>query len=89
MDRLAKRHWFWGAFLDQMGLYQYVVVAALMINIFALAVSKKMKVSDLASYVAPYPTMSEIGKRAATSYYAPLARKPFVRRVITFLQRFG
>jgi pyruvate/2-oxoglutarate dehydrogenase complex dihydrolipoamide dehydrogenase (E3) component len=60
-----------------------------MINIFALAITKSMKVSDLASYVAPYPTMTEIGKRAATSYYAPLARKPFVRRVINFLQRFG
>lgn len=60
-----------------------------MINLFALAVSKNMKVSDLASYVAPYPTMTEIGKRAATSYYAPLARKPLIRRVITFLQRFG
>ncbi len=60
-----------------------------MINLFALAVSKNMKVSDLASYVAPYPTMTEIGKRAATSYYAPLARKPLIRRVIAFLQRFG
>ena len=60
-----------------------------MISIYALAISKKMKVSDLASYVAPYPTMSEIGKRAATSYYAPLARKPLIRRVISFLRRFG
>lgn len=60
-----------------------------MINLYALAVSKKMKVSDLAGYVAPYPTMTEIGKRAATSYYAPLARKPLVRKAIAFLRRFG
>jgi pyruvate/2-oxoglutarate dehydrogenase complex dihydrolipoamide dehydrogenase (E3) component len=60
-----------------------------MISIYALAISKKMKASDLASFVAPYPTMSEIGKRAATSYYAPLARKPLIRRVISFLRRFG
>ncbi len=60
-----------------------------MINIYALAISKKMKVSVLAYYVAPYPTMSEIGKRAATSYYAPLARKPLIRRIIGFLSRFG
>jgi pyruvate/2-oxoglutarate dehydrogenase complex dihydrolipoamide dehydrogenase (E3) component len=60
-----------------------------MISIYALAISKKMKASDLASFVAPYPTMSEIGKRAATSYYAPLARKPLIRRVISLLRRFG
>ncbi len=60
-----------------------------MISIYALAISKKMKASDLASFVAPYPTMSEIGKRAATSYYAPLARKPLIRRIIAFLRRFG
>jgi pyruvate/2-oxoglutarate dehydrogenase complex dihydrolipoamide dehydrogenase (E3) component len=60
-----------------------------MISIYALAISKKMKASDLASFVAPYPTMSEIGKRAATSYYAPLARKPLIRRAISFLRRFG
>jgi pyruvate/2-oxoglutarate dehydrogenase complex dihydrolipoamide dehydrogenase (E3) component len=60
-----------------------------MISIYALAISKKLKASDLASFVAPYPTMSEIGKRAATSYYAPLARKPLIRRVIAFLRRFG
>ena len=60
-----------------------------MISIYALAISKKLKASDLASFVAPYPTMSEIGKRAATSYYAPLARKPLIRRVISFLRRFG
>jgi pyruvate/2-oxoglutarate dehydrogenase complex dihydrolipoamide dehydrogenase (E3) component len=60
-----------------------------MINLHALAISKKMKASDLAGYVAPYPTMTEIGKRAATSYYAPLARKPLLRKVITFLKKFG
>ena len=60
-----------------------------LISLYALAISKNMKVSDIASFVAPYPTMTEIGKRAATSYYAPLVRKPLVRRVIAFLRRFG
>lgn len=34
--KLAQRHWFWGAFLDQMGLYRDVLAAALLINVFAL-----------------------------------------------------
>ncbi|MFK5978009.1 MAG: FAD-dependent oxidoreductase [Rhizobiaceae bacterium] len=60
-----------------------------MINMWALAVSKGLTVRDVSGYVAPYPTMSEIGKRAATSYYAPLTRKPFVRWLVGFLRKFG
>ncbi|MCU0832268.1 MAG: FAD-dependent oxidoreductase, partial [Rhizobiaceae bacterium] len=38
-----------------------------MINIWALAVAKSMRVHDIAAYVPPYPTMAEIGRRAAVS----------------------
>jgi pyruvate/2-oxoglutarate dehydrogenase complex dihydrolipoamide dehydrogenase (E3) component len=60
-----------------------------MINLFALAVAKKMKASDLRTYVPPYPTMTEMAKRAATAYSAPMTRKPWVRRIIGFLRIFG
>ncbi len=60
-----------------------------MINMWALALSKKMTLRDIVGYVAPYPTLSEIGKRAATTYYAPLARKPSVRWLAGFLRKFG
>ena len=60
-----------------------------MINIWALALSKKMTVRDVAGFVPAYPTMSEIGKRAAVSYYGESTRNPWVRRVISFLRRFG
>jgi pyruvate/2-oxoglutarate dehydrogenase complex dihydrolipoamide dehydrogenase (E3) component len=60
-----------------------------MINFWALAISKDMKVGDIAGYVSPYPTMTEIGKRAATSYYIPTTRKPFIRKLIGFLRIFG
>lgn len=60
-----------------------------MINLWALAVSKKMKVGDIAAYVPPYPTMAEIGRRAAITHYGPSTRKPIVRRIIGFLRKFG
>jgi hypothetical protein len=60
-----------------------------MINLWALALSKKMTLADIRGYVAPYPTMSEIGKRAAISYYAPMARKNWLRRIVKLLSRFG
>ena len=60
-----------------------------MMNFWALAVAKGMKVRDITSYVSPYPTMSEIGKRAATSYFAPATKKPWLRNIIGFLRIFG
>jgi hypothetical protein len=64
-------------------------MAGEMMNMWALAISKKMKVKDIAGYIPPYPTMTEIGKRAATSFYAPTTKKPLVRGVVNFLRKFG
>ena len=58
-------------------------------NLLSLAVAKGMSLSDLQGFVSPYPTLSEIGKRAATAYYSPYAKKTLVRRAIAFLRRFG
>jgi pyruvate/2-oxoglutarate dehydrogenase complex dihydrolipoamide dehydrogenase (E3) component len=56
---------------------------------WTLAVTQKMKVSAFANMVLPYPTFGEAGKRAAITYYAGLASKPLVRRVIGLLKMFG
>lgn len=60
-----------------------------MINMWALAVSKSMTVKDVAGYIPPYPTMSEIGKRAAVTYFVPYTNKPWIRSLIGFLRKFG
>jgi ATP-binding cassette subfamily C protein LapB len=38
ITEVAGRHWFWSAFLEQKSLYKDVMVAAFLINLFALAV---------------------------------------------------
>jgi pyruvate/2-oxoglutarate dehydrogenase complex dihydrolipoamide dehydrogenase (E3) component len=60
-----------------------------LIAMWTLAVSQKMKVSAIANVVLPYPTFGEAGKRAAVTYYAGLAAKPFTRKLIGFLKAFG
>ena len=60
-----------------------------LIHVWALAIAKKMRIRDLTGYVAPYPTLGEINRRAAVSYFAPYARKPFVRWLVGFLRKFG
>jgi hypothetical protein len=37
----------------------------------------------------PYPTLAEIGKRAAITYFTPGLTSNWVRRIITWLRRFG
>lgn len=54
-----------------------------------LAVEGKLRIKDLASVVAPYPTLSEITKRVAGSYYTPGLFSEKTRRLVRFLARFG
>lgn len=63
--------------------------ASEMMNFWSLALVKKMRTRDIAGYVAPYPTMSEIGKRAAITHFTSATRKPMVRRLIRFMRLFG
>lgn len=60
-----------------------------MIHFWALALARRLGVRDIAGYVAPYPTMGEIGKRAAITYFTETTRKPLVRMAVRFLRRFG
>ena len=56
---------------------------------WVLAVSKGLKIGDLANIIAPYPTLSEISKRAAGSYYTPTLFSPRTRAVVRYLGIFG
>lgn len=59
------------------------------INLLSLAISKKMTMKDLAGFIAPYPTLGELVRRAAISYYADAPKNVWVRRGIGFLRKFG
>ena len=39
--------------------------------------------------VVAYPTLAEVGRRAAITQYADLPSKPSIRRLIGFLKIFG
>ena len=65
-------------------------MAGELIQTWALAIANKMKMSAIAAMVAPYPTLGEINKRAASAYFTPkLFDNPTVKRVVRFVQRFG
>lgn len=54
-----------------------------------LAITKGLKISDMAGVVLPYPTLSEAAKRAAVLHYAPKASSAAVQGLLKFLRRFG
>ncbi|MDJ1157698.1 FAD-dependent oxidoreductase [Chelatococcus sp. SYSU_G07232] len=56
---------------------------------WTLAVARRLSVKDLAGIVFPYPTLSEVSRRAAMSFYAPLASSPWVRALVGLLRRLG
>jgi pyruvate/2-oxoglutarate dehydrogenase complex dihydrolipoamide dehydrogenase (E3) component len=58
-----------------------------LIGTWALAISSGLKIGAIAGAVLPYPTLSEISKRAAGSYYTPKLFGAFTRRVVGFVQR--
>jgi len=56
---------------------------------WCLAMSRNMKLSALAGPMLPYPTLSELGKRAAGQFYAAKLFSPAVRRLVRVLRWFG
>lgn len=60
-----------------------------LIATWGLALKTGMTASEMAQLVMPHQALSEISKRAATSFLVPLATKPGLRRLIGFLRRFG
>ncbi len=43
----------------------------------------------MTQWISPYPTFSEINKRAANGYYATAAANPLVRKVVGWLAKLG
>jgi pyruvate/2-oxoglutarate dehydrogenase complex dihydrolipoamide dehydrogenase (E3) component len=60
-----------------------------LITTWTLAISRGLHIKALAGIIVPYPTLAEIGKRAAITYFLPSLTNIWVRRVIALLRRFG
>ncbi len=60
-----------------------------LIQTWGLAIAQGVKLSALAGMIAPYPTLGEVNKRAAASFYTAALFSPKVRRLVRFLSRFG
>ncbi|MBV6633720.1 MAG: FAD-dependent oxidoreductase [Alphaproteobacteria bacterium] len=59
------------------------------IQLWCYAVQERVKLSKLASMIVPYPTLAEVNKRAAGSYFTPKLFSARTRKIVKFLQMFG
>jgi pyruvate/2-oxoglutarate dehydrogenase complex dihydrolipoamide dehydrogenase (E3) component len=60
-----------------------------LIAVWALAIKERLPIRALAELTAPYPTLGEIGKRAAMAYYTDKLTSPTVRRIMGWVRRLG
>jgi pyruvate/2-oxoglutarate dehydrogenase complex dihydrolipoamide dehydrogenase (E3) component len=60
-----------------------------LIQMWSLAISQGMKIKAMTEWVSPYPTLSEINKRAAYRYFATAPANPLVRKAIGVLAKLG
>jgi len=59
-----------------------------LVSLWSLAIANRLKMSQMAAMIAPYPTLSEVNKRAAGAYFTPkLFDNPTVKRIVQLVQR--
>ncbi|KKK52966.1 hypothetical protein LCGC14_3099570, partial [marine sediment metagenome] len=60
-----------------------------LIGMWAMAIANRQKLTAMANTVLPYPTLSEINKRAAGAYFSPrLFDNPKVRTIVGIIQKY-
>jgi len=55
---------------------------------WVMAVDQKMKIGKMAGIIAPYPTLGEVSKRVAGSYYIPSLFSEKTRKIVRFLLKW-
>jgi len=60
-----------------------------LITSWSMAIAQRLTLRAFTDLVVPYPTLAEIGKRAAIEFYTPGLTRPMLRRIIRVLRIFG
>jgi pyruvate/2-oxoglutarate dehydrogenase complex dihydrolipoamide dehydrogenase (E3) component len=63
--------------------------ASELIAMWTLAIAQGLNIRAFTNIVLPYPTLSELGKRAAIDFFTPGLTSAWVRRIIGWMRIFG
>ncbi len=56
---------------------------------WTMAIQNRLKIRSVAETISAYPTLSDVNKRGAGSYFAPRLFSPRTKKLVNFLARFG
>ena len=59
-----------------------------LISPWTIAIKNKLHIKHMASFIAPYPTLSEISKRVAGSFYTPKLYSNKTRKIVQFILKW-
>lgn len=60
-----------------------------LIQMWSYAIANGMNIKAMTAFISPYPTLGEMNKRIAYTYFQPKLMSPFLRKLIKFLAKFG
>ena len=60
-----------------------------LIQVWVLAIGQGLNIKALAGIIAPYPTLGEVSKRAAGSFFTPKLFHEGTRRLVRILAHLG
>ena len=60
-----------------------------LIGPWALAIGSGLTLSAFTNMIAPYPTLTEVSKRAASAYYTPKLFAPRTRKLVALMAKLG
>jgi pyruvate/2-oxoglutarate dehydrogenase complex dihydrolipoamide dehydrogenase (E3) component len=59
------------------------------VQMWSLAISQGMNIRAMTQWISPYPTFSEISKRAAFGYFTAAASSPILKAILRWSRRLG
>jgi pyruvate/2-oxoglutarate dehydrogenase complex dihydrolipoamide dehydrogenase (E3) component len=60
-----------------------------LIHTWVLAIAARIKIGTIANMIAPYPTLGEVNKRVAGSYFTPALFSGRTKRIVRLLAKLG
>jgi pyruvate/2-oxoglutarate dehydrogenase complex dihydrolipoamide dehydrogenase (E3) component len=60
-----------------------------LIQSWILPIARRMHIKHVAGLIVPYPTLGEVNKRAAGSYFTPMLFSDRTRKLVRLLGKFG
>ena len=60
-----------------------------LVQMWTLAISQKLKIRAMTEFISPYPTLSEISRRVAYTYYTTSLTSPAMQRLVKWLGKLG